>query len=70
MDPAVLESVLRLVEEYRDRCLWFLDPRFVPTNEEEALRILDMIERYGDRAAFERSTKLRACLSQRSSPRS
>lgn len=70
MDHALLEQVIRLTEDYRDRCLWFLDARFVPANEEEALRVLDLIERYGDRAAFERTSRLRAWLSRPSSPKS
>ncbi|MBK7975676.1 MAG: hypothetical protein IPK07_21145 [Deltaproteobacteria bacterium] len=63
-----LAEVARLVDEYRDRCLWFLDPRFVPTDLDEAIRALDLIERYGDRAAFERAEELRRWLSRPSSP--
>jgi hypothetical protein len=40
-----------LIEEYRDRCLWFLRPDFMPTTDEQILRTLHQIERYGDRAA-------------------
>ena len=71
MDPAdadrVMAEVTRLVEEYRDRCLWFLDARFVPTSTEEALRVLDLIERYGDRAGYLRAEKLKRWLSPPSS---
>jgi hypothetical protein len=43
-----MAEVRKLVEEYRDRCLWFLRRDFVPSNAEEALRVLDLIERaYG-----------------------
>ena len=65
-----LAEVARFVDEYRDRCLWFLDARFVPANVDEALRALDLIERYGDRAAFERAEELRRWLSLASKPRS
>lgn len=70
MQPAVLEQVIQLTEDYRDGCLWFLDARYVPSTEQEALRLLALIERHGDRAAFERTTRLRACLSPASNAKS
>ncbi len=51
-----------LVETYRDRCLWFLRPDFAPRTREEILRVLEFIERYGDRAGFERAQRLRQWL--------
>lgn len=57
-----MTAIEELVEEYRDRCLWFLRQDFVPRNLEEALRVLDLIERYGDRAGFERIHRLRKWL--------
>jgi hypothetical protein len=62
----VLRDVELLVDEYRDRCLWFLDRTFRPRNAQEALWVLDLIERYGDRGAFERSARLRPWLSPHS----
>jgi hypothetical protein len=58
----VMAEVRKLVEEYRDRCLWFLRRDFVPSNAEEALRVLDLIERYGDRSAYLRAEDLKAWL--------
>ena len=62
MSTRAMIEIEALVEEYRDRCLWFLRPDFVPRNAKEALRILDLIERYGDRAGFERVRRLRQWL--------
>jgi hypothetical protein len=67
LTPAV-DSVLRaLVDDYRDRCLWFLKPDYYPASEAEALRVLGAIERHGDRAGFQRCSEVRAWLSQSSS---
>ena len=58
-----------LVDEYRDQCLWFLRPDFYPRTLEERLRVLDTIQRYGDRNAFLRAAEARQWLLQRSSER-
>jgi Ran GTPase-activating protein (RanGAP) involved in mRNA processing and transport len=57
----------RLVDDYRTRCLWFLREDFYPETREEALRVLEQIERNGDREAFIRAGKIRRWLSQTSS---
>lgn len=62
MDAEIMAEIEELVEEYRDRCLWFLRRDFTPRNAEEALRILDLIDRYGDRACFQRTHRLRRWL--------
>ena len=58
----MVEEVGKLVEEYRDRCLWFLRPDYTPKTTEEILRTLSLLERYGDRAAFERAERIRQWL--------
>jgi hypothetical protein len=64
-------AIDRLVDEYRDRCLWFLRPDFYPRTFEERLRVLASIQRrYGDRAAFQRAGEARQGLLQHSSERS
>jgi hypothetical protein len=63
----VWENVTRLVEEHRDRCLWFLALDFLPTDDESAIRAMRYIERYGDKAAFEQARTLRTWLQQHSS---
>lgn len=62
MRESVVDEINALVEEYRDRCLWFLKPDFTPTTPDEALRALDLIERYGDRSAYQRAERLRPWL--------
>lgn len=57
------EQVAALVEEYRDRCLWFLRPNYLPTTPEETRRVLELIERYGDRACFDRAEEIKTWLS-------
>jgi len=56
------EELARLIEEYRDRCLWFVRPDFMPATTEQILRTLDQIERYGDRAAYERAEAIKRWL--------
>ena len=70
METDPMTEVAKLVEEYRDRCLWFLRDRFVPTTPGEALRILNLIERYGDRDGYQRAERLKTWLRQTSSARS
>ena len=62
-DPAQ-EPLETIVDRYRGRCLWFLRPGYYPETVEEALRVLDSIERYGDREAFKRAGEVRRWLSQ------
>jgi hypothetical protein len=61
------ESLHAVVDDYRARCLWFLRPDYYPATTEEALRVLEAIERHGDRAAFVRAAEIRRCLSPSSS---
>jgi len=58
------EQFAVLVEQYRDRCLWFLRPDYVPETPEEMMHVLDLIERYGDRAGYQRAEEIRAWLSR------
>lgn len=62
MDPAVIKEIEDLVEKYRDQCLWFLRQDFIPRSHDDVFRVLDLIERYGDRAGFERAQRLRQWL--------
>lgn len=67
---ATQQEVNRLVDEYRGRCLWFLRLDYYPASDDERLRILGYIERYGDRSAFQKAAAVRRWLSQTSSARS
>ena len=60
-------AVDALVEQYRNRCLWFLRSDYYPTSDSERLRVLEYIERYGDLEAYRRAGRLKRWLSQRSS---
>ena len=55
-----------LIKDYRERCLWFLRPDYVPKTTEEIIKVLDLIERYGDREGFRRAEEIKACLSPHS----
>lgn len=65
-DTAVLlrDRVGPLVERHRARCLWFLAEGYVPDTPEAALKVLDYIERYGDRQAFLEAEELRSWVSR------
>ena len=58
----VQEKLAALIEDYRDRCLWFIRPDYMPSRPEEARRVLDLIERYGDLAGYRRAEELKAWL--------
>lgn len=64
---AVLPEVIALVDRYRARCLWFLDSNYYPAWRAELLRVLDYLERYGNRDAFSAAASLRQWLSLTSS---
>jgi len=62
---ADVDTALReLVDEYRHRCLWFLRPDYYPSTIAEADRVLDAIQRHGDRDGFRRAAQVREWLSQ------
>ena len=65
MDPegnALAGAVNRLVDEYRNRCLWFLREDFYPTTLQQRLRVLEYIQRHGDRMAYQRAAEIRRWL--------
>lgn len=63
-------SVARLIEDYRAQCLWFLRRDYMPTTTEDVLKTLALIERYGDRAGYQRAEEIKAWLLRDSRPRS
>jgi hypothetical protein len=63
-------AIDRLVDEYRLRCLWFLRPDYYPSTDAERVRVLQYIERHGDRDAYRRAREMRRWLSQNSNARS
>jgi hypothetical protein len=47
--PEADAALRELVDAYRDRCLWFLRTDYYPATTAEAHRVLDAIQRHGDR---------------------
>ncbi len=62
-----LETFRQFVDEYRERCLWFLRQDYYPATPAECDDVLRLIERHGDRRAFVRAAEFRQWLSPRSS---
>ena len=56
-------QLVELIGRYRLRCLWFLAEDFVPTTHEQAIQVLEYIERYGDREGFVQARRLKQWLS-------
>lgn len=63
----VVARINRLIEEYRISCLWFMRLDYLPASDAERSRLLEYIERYGDREGFRRARELRRWLSHHSS---
>ena len=56
-----------LMNEYRSQCLWFLRGDYYPSTDEEWLRVLEQIERHGDREAYRKTSAIKQWLSRNSS---
>ena len=63
-------EINELVDEFRSSCLWYLRPDYYPADDKQRDRVLERIQRHGDRAAFQRAAEFRKWLSLRSSARS
>jgi hypothetical protein len=63
----VRRRFLRLLEEHRAECLWFLREDYAPAEPEEMLRVLAYLERHGDRETFLEARRLATWLSPDSS---
>ena len=61
-----MDSVNALVDEYRARCLWFLRQDYYPQTLDDVARVLEYIERHGDKEAFQKAATLRQWLLQNS----
>ena len=70
LDAQARTRIRALVDTYRVRCLWSFRSDFYPETVGEAQRVLDAIERHGDREAFIRSAETKAWLSPNSNARS
>ncbi len=67
MQSDIAKQLMELMGRYRSSCLWFLDEDFVPQTDEQALRVLGLIERYGDRDGFVQARRLKQWLSRSTS---
>jgi hypothetical protein len=56
-------QLAELMRGYRSRCLWFLAEDFVPETPAQVMRVLEYIERYGDRDGFIQARRLKQWLS-------
>lgn len=56
----------KLIDSYREQCLWFLRSDYFPRTTKELLVVLDWIERYGDRTGYDRAGEIRSWLSPHS----
>lgn len=63
MESEITQQLMELIGRYRSRCLWFLAEDFVPETRQQAVRVLEYIERYGDREGFVQARRLKQCLS-------
>lgn len=63
----VVAAIDALVDEYRTRCLWSWRSDYYPRGNDERLRVLEVIQRYGDLSAYRRASILRQWLSRISS---
>ena len=67
LDPALDSEVRSLIDDYRERCLWFVRRDYYPSSPGEVLRVLQWIRVKGDKEAFQRAGKIERWLSQASS---
>jgi hypothetical protein len=67
LSPEANAALRELVDDCRSRCLWFLRRDYYPGTIEEARRVLNAVERHGDRDAFRRAARIRKWLSPPSS---
>jgi hypothetical protein len=61
---SAMSQARALMDEYRQRCLWFLRLDYYPETPREAVRVLRSIEKHGDVAAFKKAANLRRWLSR------
>jgi hypothetical protein len=66
----LLEQVHALVQDVRATSLWFLAEDYVPTDRDQAIRVLRAIERSADRDTYTRARQLRTWLSRMNSEQS
>jgi hypothetical protein len=61
--PQVATTLTKLMDDYRIRCLWFLRSDYYPATVDEAVHVLQSIQRHGDAAGFKRAAEVLEWLS-------
>ncbi|MCD4653741.1 hypothetical protein K8T06_07375 [bacterium] len=60
LTPGLLHSEIRsLIDEQRDRCLWFLANDYYPKDSDSVIYILDTIRKHGNLDAFRKAEELK-----------
>ena len=67
LSPDKLRS---FIARYRAQCLWFLKEDYFPSTPEETIRVLEYIERHGDREGFITARRMKQWLLRNSSAES
>jgi hypothetical protein len=62
----LLKSIDRMVIENRQQCLWFLRADFFPVGDRMRFKVLEYIQRHGNREAALQAARLSRWLSQTS----
>jgi hypothetical protein len=62
-----MARVRELVVQYRAQCLWFLRSDYFPASVDDAIQVLDYIQRYGDLDGFRQAGEIKQWLSRNSS---
>jgi len=62
IDSQLRADAVRLIEQNREQCLWFLSSDYVPASTEDMLRVLKYLQRYGTRDVFVKARNLAALL--------
>jgi hypothetical protein len=62
----LLERIDTMIEESRERCLWFLRLDYVPRDDRMRIKLLEYIQRHGDRQTAVEAARLTRWLSQNS----
>jgi hypothetical protein len=54
-----MARVRELVVQYRAQCLWFLRSDYFPASVDDAIQVLDYIQRYGDLDGFRQAGEIK-----------
>lgn len=58
----VRQEIDAFLEEQRATCLWSLSRHWVPANDSDRRRMLELVQRNGSLEAFQRAALMKRCL--------